>query len=210
MKIVLGSASMYRASQLRQLGIAFEQIAPDIDEDAYKQKIPNPVVLALMLAEAKADAVKEKLSSQIAECDFANNEYIIIASDQLVAVDNEILGKPYTSEKAVEQLLKLGGREHSLITALTVLKISQEKVLKKSDAVIQSMTMYPISKKQAEAYIAKQNVLNCSGSYQIEGFGLTLFEKIVGEDFTSIIGLPMLKLVKFLREFDYFQSTYLL
>ncbi len=197
-RIVLASASAYRAQQLRSLGLEFEQISPDIDEDSYKREIADPVVLALMLSDAKAEAVRKKFlkNARTKEADF-----IVIGSDQLVEFNGEILGKPGDKEQAIAQLLKLAGNEHSLITALTVISVSDSELRKAQDAVIETMQMYPLSRLQAERYVAAEKTWDCAGSYKIEGRGIALFESITGEDFTSIVGLPILKLVKFLREF---------
>ena len=129
-KIILGSGSKYRAKQLRALGLTFEQIAPGIDEKKYKSEIKAPLVLASMLSDAKAEAVRKRLFNTISDSDDekANAEYIIVGSDQLVAFEGEILGKPGTIENAVAQLLKLSGKEHSLITAITVLKLTSEAI----------------------------------------------------------------------------------
>ena len=128
-------------------------------------------------------------------------DFIIIGSDQLVEFNGEILGKPGDKEQAIAQLLKLAGNEHSLITALTVISVSDSELRKAQDAVIETMQMYPLSRLQAERYVAAEKTWDCAGSYKIEGRGIALFESITGEDFTSIVGLPILKLVKFLREF---------
>ena len=120
-RIVLGSGSKYRAEQLLDLGLEFAQISPDVDEDAYKHEITDPIVLALMLSDVKAESVRQKLLKMP---DFSEDTvYLLIASDKLVEIEGEILGKPGSREKAIEQLLMLSGNEHNLITELTMLKI---------------------------------------------------------------------------------------
>ena len=200
-QIILGSGSKYRAEQLRDLGLEFIQILPDVDEEAFKQEITDPIVLALMLSDVKAESVRQKLSKMP---DFSEDTvYLLIASDQLVEYDGKILGKPGSHEKAIEQLLTLSGVEHNLITAVTMLKISGGEVEKKQDAVIQRMQMYKLTRSEIENYVESANPVDCAGSYQIEGTGLGLFASIMGEDFTSIKGLPMLKVVQYLRKFNY-------
>ncbi|MCD4657175.1 MAG: Maf family protein [Planctomycetes bacterium] len=200
-RIVLGSGSKYRAEQLLDLGLEFAQISPDVDEDAYKHEITDPIVLALMLSDVKAESVRQKLLKMP---DFSEDTvYLLIASDQLVEIEGEILGKPGSREKAIEQLLMLSGNEHNLITALTMLKISGDKVEKKQDAVIERIQMHDLTRAEVENYVSSENPVDCAGSYQIEGRGLALFSNILGEDFTSIKGLPMLKVVQYLREFGF-------
>ena len=200
-EIILGSGSKYRAEQLADLGFEFKQISPEVDEDAFKEEFTDPVILAILLANVKAENVR----AQLGQMPWFDKEttYFLIASDQLVEFDGQVLGKPGTQEKAIEQLGLLSGNEHNLITSVTMFKISKTGFERKSDAVIEHMKMHELSRAEIENYVKTVNPVDCAGSYQIEGIGLGLFESIVGEDFTSIKGLPLLKVLQYFREFDY-------
>ena len=200
-QIVLGSGSKYRAEQLADLGFEFKQIVPDVDEEAFKQEFSDPVILAILLSNVKAENVRAQLEKEPwFEKDVT---YFLIASDQLVEFDGQILGKPGTKEKAIEQLMLLSGNEHNLITAVTMFKVGAGGFERKSDAVIERMKMHKLSIMEIQNYVNAVNPVDCAGSYQIEGIGLGLFSSIIGEDFTSIKGLPLMKVLLYLRDFDY-------
>ncbi|MCX7978633.1 MAG: Maf family protein, partial [Bdellovibrionaceae bacterium] len=106
--IVLASTSKYRASQMRQLAIPFQQMTPSFDEEIFKGKGYSPLALARLLAAGKAKSLSHLGCT-------------VIAADQLVSFEGEILGKPGCRAKAIETLQRMAGREHELITALCVL-----------------------------------------------------------------------------------------
>ena len=108
MKLVLASTSRYRKSLLERLGLPFETMAPEVDESSLPGETPEALVSRL--AKAKASAVAEQLQ-----------DALVIGSDQLAAVDGEVLGKPGTEEKARAQLALLSGKEVTFLTGLCLL-----------------------------------------------------------------------------------------
>lgn len=145
--------------------------------------------LAIKLAHAKAAAVSQ-----------ANPDAIVIGADQLATIDGLILGKPGSPENAVQQLLKLAGRTHLLVTAMHVISPDgrNQQVLDQSQ-----LTMRRLSKEALDRYVALDRPIDCAGSYKLEAAGIALFEQIQTQDHTAITGLPLLSLVRILEGLNY-------
>lgn len=187
-QLILASTSKYRRALLAQLGWSFEAISPGVDEDQVKQDESNPSELAQILAKMKAEAVFLK-----------RPESCVIGSDQVCVLGNEILGKPVTKEKAFDQLMKMQGRSHELITAVCL--IYPEKQIQFINKTI--LHMRELTTVEINNYIEADLPLDCAGSYKLESQGIKLFEKIEMDDHTSIIGLPLIQLSKHLLELGY-------
>lgn len=189
MRILLASESVYRKELLSRLKVPFETAKPNVDEDQLKQNFVGSVeALSLYLAEEKA---KSLISS--------NENGITIGCDQIAVLKGEILHKPGSKEKAIEQLKKLRGKSHELITALAV----HHSGLWLSEVNMTSLTMLNISDEQIEAYVEKENPIDCAGAYKIESLGISLMETIDTHDFTAITGLPLMALCRILYKFNY-------
>lgn len=182
-KIILASSSPYRKALLERLGITFDCVSPDVDEDKYKEKINNPVELAQTLAKLKAQAVFEK-----------NKDCIVIGSDQLLSFEGKTYGKPKTATRAFEQLRKLSGKTHKLITSYCVLHPSGEHI----ETNITKLEMRELSDDLIKNYLSEDNPIDCAGSYKLELKGISLFKAIRTDDHTAIIGLPLLSLGTYL------------
>ena len=183
-QLILASTSPYRRQLLERLGVSFRCVAPEFHEDLYKDRGEPPVTLARMLASGKAWNVAQTYP-----------EAIVIGSDQLATIEGEVLGKPGSPERAVEQLARLSGRTHELITAVCVITNGEEIVFHNTT----KLTMRPLSRAEMMRYVARDNPIDCAGSYKIEAGGIALFERIETEDFTAITGLPLIELVGVLR-----------
>jgi septum formation protein len=184
--LILASTSPYRKELLQKLNLPFQSQAPICDEDFYKKDIHDPVKLASVLAEQKALSL-------------ATKQNCVIGGDQVAALGNEILGKPKSFEKACEQLEKMQGKTHRLITAICV--ICQEKKYPILD--ITEIKMRALSREQIEAYVHLDNPLDCAGSYKIEKSGMILMDEIKSQDFSAIQGIPLIELVKLLTKLGY-------
>ena len=184
-RLILASTSPYRRAQLEQLKVPFEAIAPLVDEEAFKSLGLSPRELAAKLAVQKAEAVARE-----------HRDAIVIGGDQLVSFQGEILGKPVTRDKAVEQLVCLSGHRHDLITAVAV--CHQGTVETHVDET--RLWMRAIDRAAAERYVLADEPLDCAGAYKIESLGIALFERIESQDHTAITGLPLLAIAKFLNE----------
>lgn len=185
MRIILASQSPYRRAQLTQLGLKFTAARPEIDEDALKAKGPkDPSELTRYLALAKAESL-------------AAPDALVLGSDQLVDLDGERLDKPGTPEKACEQLARMAGREHRLITSLALVQGERREIF----TDITRIRLKPLDPETISAYVKLDQPLDCAGSYKIEKAGLGLVESIVSEDFSAIQGLPILSLCRGLENF---------
>ena len=185
MTLILASTSPYRKALLEQLQLPFKTVDSEVNEEKYKREIKDPHQLTKTLALKKAMSVFEK-----------NPEAIVIGGDQVSLFHGEILGKPGTKQKAEEQLHKLQGNKHQLVTA-TCLKTPQQ-TFEWTEVI--DLTMRKLSPDQIRKYVEIEEPLFCAGSYKIESLGINLFESIQCSDHTAIVGMPLIKLGTYLRE----------
>jgi len=174
---------------LEHAGLIFDVIVPTCDEDVakrqYRAQGRSPHAQAEALAELKAKSVSERTSA------------FVIGADQMLAVDGVALDKPRSTGEAREHLLLLRGRSHELITAAVVAK-DGAVVWRATD--VPRMRMRNFSDAFLDKYVerAGDDVLHSVGAYQLEGLGAQLFEHVEG-DYFSVLGLPLLPLMAFLR-----------
>jgi septum formation protein len=185
-RLILASTSRYRSALLQRLGVAFEACAPLCNEDELKDARRSPSDLAGFLACEKAMSLKA-----------AYPDAYVLGGDQLVDLEGRILGKSGTSEGAQAQLRALSGRTHRLITALALV-CPDGRVLAHLD--VHSLTMRVLSDADIERYVAREQPLDCAGSYKAEAGGIALLSRIEGEDFSAITGLPLIALTTLLRQ----------
>ena len=162
--IILASTSPYRRELLARLNLNFSQEAPLFNEDLFKGQIQDPRLLAQFLAKKKAESIAT----------IHSNEACVIGGDQIVSFRGHVIGKPHSSEKACEQLGRLQGQTHELITAICL--IHKTQVYEILD--ITKMTMRTLSQEQIERYVELDQGVDCAGSYKIEKHGISLFSKI--------------------------------
>ncbi len=180
--IILASSSPYRKQLLERIHIQAQCIAPAIDERAHTHEAPD--TLALRLAINKAKAIQTTINT------------VVIGSDQVASVKGEILGKPHTAANAALQLQKQSGQSVIFYTALCV---RRDKII--LSAVVTTEVIFRVlSQKEIKNYIDLEQPLDCAGSFKCEGLGITLFEKIISDDPSALIGLPLIKTAQFLRE----------
>jgi septum formation protein len=186
--LILASSSVYRQKLMQRFMLPFKVISPGIDETALQESGLAPESVALQLAEAKAKQVLGR-----------NRESIVLGSDQLVNLDGEILGKPGNQARAVEQLQKLSGKTHQLITAIVL--VSAQKQLTHIDTTL--ITMRELNPQEILKYVRQDNPVDCAGSYKIEQLGTTLLTSIETKDPAAIEGLPLIALGELLRQFGF-------
>jgi len=187
-KIILASSSIHRKKLLKQIKLNFIAISPDIDESRNKNESVNKFVKRLSIEKAMKIAVLRKNS-------------IVIGSDEIAVVDDKILGKPLTKKNARKQLNLISGKKVIFKTGICVIDTNTMKKL--SSVVNYSIKMRKISKNTINNYIDKEDMLNCAASIRIEGLAISLIEKATGEDPTSIIGLPLIRLITYLEKLGY-------
>lgn len=188
--LILGSTSRYRRELIGRLGLAVTCMASAFDEEAAKESLgalPIPE-RARALAVGKAEALGE-----------AHPDALIIGSDQMGELDGEALGKPHTEANARAQLRRLAGREHRLHTAVAV----HHRASGRTETAIDThaLTMRALGDEAIADYVARDAPLDCAGSYRVESLGIALFERVRGDDYTAVIGLPLTQVVALLARF---------
>ena len=186
--LILASQSRARQTLLANAGINFEAVAAEIDERAVQQGsgLSAPGEIAVLLAREKALSVSARLSGRF-----------VVGADQTLALGERLFSKPASRARAAEQLRALAGRSHELHSAVAV---ARDRKILFADATIARMTMRRLGEAEIDAYLdaAGEAVTSSVGAYQLEGLGVHLFERIEGDHFT-ILGLPLLQLLAFLR-----------
>jgi septum formation protein len=188
--LILASASAGRATLLRQAGVRFEIILAAVDEAAAKAGLAaegaSPRDVADALAELKARRVATKHPARL-----------VLGADQVLVCDGRIHDKPRDLAEARSQLAGLRDRRHELLSAAVVYENAAPVWRHVGRA---QLTMRPFSDAFLDAYVAEQgaDLLSTVGGYRLEAGGAQLFSRIDGDIFT-IIGLPLLELLAFLR-----------
>src|SRR6266481_7741178 len=186
--LILASQSRARQVLLANAGIEFEAVAAEIDERAVQQasSLSAPGEIAALLAREKALSVSTRWPGNF-----------VIGADQTLALGTRLFSKPNSRAQAAEQLRALAGHSHELHSAVAVAR--DGKILFEA-AAIAVMTMRRLGEAEIDVYLdeAGDAVTSSVGAYQLEGLGVHLFERIEGDHFT-ILGLPLLPLLAFLR-----------
>lgn len=189
-ELILASSSQTRKDLMDRLRLDYRCISSDIDESAMGELHADD--LAKRLAYEKARVIAEQ-----------NPNAIVIGSDQVAWREHapyDFIGKPLSVENAIQQLQENSGKIVFFSTALSVqhLQSGFEKTLVEHYQVkFRQLTLTEI-----ERYIEIDQPLHCAGSFKCESLGISLFEKMVGDDQTTLMGLPMIQLCKILRAFD--------
>jgi len=183
--LILASSSPYRRQLLNRLGVPYHSHSPEIDESPYPDE--NPSELARRLAHSKALALT---------ADYP--QHLVIGSDQVASIDGHILGKPGNSENAAEQLRRSSGKEVVFFTATALLNSQTGNCQIRTD--VTRVLFRKLSKEEIHRYLALEQPFDCAGSFKAEGLGITLFDKILSEDPTALIGLPLIGLCAMLRQ----------
>ena len=179
-RVILASASPRRRELLTLVGIPHEVRPADIDETYLAGEVPREH--ALRLAREKAERVREP-------------DAVVIGSDTIVVVDGEVLGKPSSDDDALRMLRRLGGRSHTVITAVAV--AWKGRIL--ADAETVEVTFHPLSDDEIRGYIATREPMDKAGAYGIQGFGATIVARVDG-DYFAVMGLPLQRMVQLMRE----------
>jgi len=186
--LILASTSPYRQRLLSQLGLAFTVAAPQFDERLDQGVAPELLVRHQALHKAKS------LAGRFADA-------LIIGADQVfVDARHRVLGKPGSVEQAVMQLQEMQGRTHTFYTGVAV----YDSASGVGQAVCETFTvaLRPLSDEQIRRYVARDNPVDCAGSFKVESLGIALMEKLAGDDYTTLVGLPLIRLVDILEQFE--------
>lgn len=185
--VVLASTSPYRLQLLRQLGIPFH-VAPPLYEEEIDQQVA-PELLVKHLAAHKAKSLAEKYP-----------DALILGADQVFADPRGYIhGKPGGLPQAASQLREMVGKTHTFYTGISVYDAASGESLTDYDTY--SVTLRKLSSEQIHAYLEREQPFDCAGSFKIEGLGISLMERMAGDDYTTLIGLPLIKVIDFLAHF---------
>jgi MAF protein len=182
--LILGSSSPFRAELLRKLNLPFKTASPNIDETAHQGE--KATSLVKRLAEQKAIAIA-----------FNHPNALIIGSDQVAVLHGEILGKPANHKAAIAQLRAASGQTVLFLTGLALFNSETQRMQSLVDPF--EVTFKNLSDEQIQFYLETDEPYQCAGSFKSEGFGITLFEKLHGNDPNSLIGLPLIELISLLN-----------
>lgn len=190
LELILASSSQTRKDLMDRLRLDYRCIAPDIDESAMGELHADD--LAKRLAYEKAHVISTE-----------HPNAIVIGSDQVAWREHapyDFIGKPLTVENAIQQLLKNSGKTVFFSTALSVQHLQsgfETTLVEHYQVKFRELTLAEI-----ERYIDIDHPLHCAGSFKCESLGISLFEKMQGDDQTTLMGLPMIQLCKILRKFE--------
>lgn len=182
--LILASGSPYRRELLRRVNYPFEWVSPDINESPRSGEAPGDLVLRL--ARAKAAKVAQ-----------ANPAAVVIGSDQLATLGNQILGKPGDHDTAIRQLSACSGKSVVFLTAVCVRHDNAQ--FEETHIDTTRVNFRTLSGAEIEAYVNADEPLDCAGSFRSEGLGSALFKSIENVDPAAIIGLPMIWVSNSLR-----------
>lgn len=181
--LYLASQSRYKRALIERLGVSFESLDVDVDESRLVDEAPVALARRLALKKAKAGA------------DMVDDGWVL-GADQVIALDREVFSKPGDAARAVDQLERLSGRTHLLVSAVAIVGPRSET------AVVEcryQMEMRDLSRDELESYVDFDDPIDCAGSYKIESRGIRLFKSMKGDDYTAIVGLPLTRVVDLLE-----------
>jgi septum formation protein len=183
-RLILASTSRYRRELLSRLFDGFAVDAPGVDESSLPGEAP--FALVERLAREKALVVARRAP-----------DAIVIGSDQVVELDGVALGKPGTRERAAVQLAALSGRNVVFATAVAVAHAGGARVA--SCVVPTAVEFRTLSPRAIASYLAREDALDCAGSFKSEALGIALCARIASDDPTALVGLPLIATTALLR-----------
>ena len=188
--IILASSSQTRRELMSRLHLDYCCVSPDIDESSQNETHADDLARRLAFEKAKHVATQ-------------NPQAIVIGSDQvawLLDSPDQFIGKPLTQAHAIAQLTEQSGKTLCFSTALSVQH--EDTQYQKTAVVHYQVKFRTLTQLEIERYVQLENPLQCAGSFKGEGLGITLFESMHGDDFTALMGLPLIQLCHYLRDFN--------
>lgn len=185
MNIILASSSPYRKQLLSRILDDFETESPNINEQAHADEAPDK--LAIRLAQEKAQAIAQH-----------HQDALVIGSDQVAWLDGQQLCKPGNRENNIQQLMSAQGKDLTFYTGLVLINCKTggiQRSVERYNTQFRSLTEEQISR-----YVDKEQAFDCAGGFKMEGRGIALFERIYGDDPNTLIGLPIIRLIKMLEQ----------
>lgn len=187
-RLVLASSSQTRRQVLSKLQIDFEIFAPNIDESSLPGESPSQLVERL--------SVEKSLAATT-----AYPGHLIVGSDQVAVVCDQVLGKPKDRNHAISQLETMSGNSVVLFTGLALL--NSETGSLQSDVLQYRVNFRNLNREMIENYIDKDHPFDCGGSLRSEGLGIALLTEFDGSDPNILLGLPLIRLIDMLSAEGY-------
>lgn len=184
-KIILASASPRRKELLKTMGLEFESIPSQVEENIETESFSTELIEELALE--KAEDIARKI----------NFPAIIIGADTVVVINRHILGKPKDETDAFNMLKMLSGNTHQVISAIAVIDTETGNILK--DSVISDVTFKDISDEEINAYIRTGEPSDKAGAYAIQGYA-GMFVKSINGCYSNIVGISTFKLAEMLNK----------
>jgi septum formation protein len=188
--IILASASARRQELLSQIGVRFTVRSQDIDESIRSGELANDYVTRM--AQEKAGSALNAL--RVSE---DSSDAVVLAADTSVVCDADVLGKPANEADAVGMLRLLSGREHRVLSAVTLAtQVNQRTVLSES-----RVRFREISLDEAQQYYRSGEPMGKAGAYAIQGYAAVFVEQLIGS-YSGVMGLPLFETAQLLAEFS--------
>jgi len=183
-RLILASTSPYRRELLDRLGLPFEAVAPRYDEVVDQRVAPELMVRHLALEKARS----------LAEL---YPDALIIGADQIfVNSRGGMLGKPGGFEAARCQLAGLAGKCSLFYTGVALYDSGDDRSL--TDFAVTAVTFRELTDMEIRSYLLRERPFDCAGSFKIEGLGIALMDRVEGDDYTALVGLPLIRLNRML------------
>lgn len=169
---------------IQRLGMAFKYESPDVDESANLDEKPDHLVQRL--AEMKANCIASQ-----------HKDAIVVGSDQIATYGQIVLSKSGNYENAKAQLSMLSGQKVTFFTGLCVVNTVANTV--QTDCIEYIVYFRRLDQQEIEDYLKKEQPYDCVGSFKSEALGISLINRMEGDDPTALIGLPLIRLCEMLR-----------
>jgi len=184
--LILASGSPYRAQMLDRLGLPFSTATSGIDETPEPDETPEALVRRLALGKAQHVAP-------------GHPDALIIGADQVSVLDDDILGKPGSRERAIAQIQRMSGKRVDYLSGIALLGPGIERV----DIVPTRLTYRTLAQAEIERYVDRDQPFDCAGAMRSESLGIALLESLASDDPTALIGMPLIRIAQWLRAAGY-------
>lgn len=184
-RLILASSSPFRKAILDKINLPYAAVSPDIDETRFESETPQHYVARL--SREKAEALRAEYP-----------DALIIGSDQTAIINGKTIGKPGNFDNAFRQLSDASGRKITFLTGLTLLNSSNGVC--ETEVIPFHVHFRTLTPTMIENYLKAEQPYNCAGSFKAEGLGIALFDRLEGDDPNTLIGLPLIHLIRMLEK----------
>ena len=184
-RLILASTSAARKALIERLGLPYDVESPFVNEARKPNEAPGDLATRLAIEKAQAIAVRHP-------------DAIVIGSDQVACQGSELFGKPGSREAAIAQLQRLSGHAVDFLTAVALIVPGQAFPL----VALEPFRVHfrKLSPAEITRYVDLDHPEHCAGAFKLEQRGILLFDRLEGNDYTALIGLPLIALARLLRE----------